>query len=318
MPTSSRKNSETGGGDRRRRSGGEGGGSGRVITDEASFDAMTSEPRQVAALYFYLQMDHVVCAAHRVALSAVEQPQLFTRLREKGTSGNLARLRARYGHDERVPDGAQRSAIFQGAFQETAAQSMHAMGEFSFPKERDALLDASRRYAERVYDTSVDLLLAGVRDAHVTMLSLLQGLHGDTLIWNVEESLGSIARQLAYPVLHDAGVNAVFGITAPPVSDWPFVEDSNADKLLEEIDRRIPLPAAPGADRLPPTTRTSSAKRQLAALRGAEAIIAILDFPQNGPTDQLVELASRCFLWHKALHNLGPAQPRPQGPELTG
>ncbi|MGW3815312.1 hypothetical protein [Streptomyces sp. NPDC005046] len=287
----------------------------RVITDEASFEALTSEPSQIAALYFYLQMDHVVCAAHRVALSSVERPQMYTRLHEKTSAGQLARLRARYGHDEHVPNRAQRAAVFEGAFQESATHAMRGTGDFSFPKERDLLLDAACKYAERVYDTGVDLLLASVRNALLPLQSYLQGLHGDTLVWSVEETLGGITRHLAYPVLHDAGISAVFGVTTPPSENWPFIEDTNADRLLEEIDRQLPLP---DQELFQHATRAVSSSRHRVALRGAEAIAAILEFPQNGPTEQLVDLTSKCYLWATALRGLGPAQQIPQAPEYAG
>ncbi|MFF3492059.1 hypothetical protein ACFYWS_11985 [Streptomyces sp. NPDC002795] len=317
MPTSSRKGTTKAAGDRDQGREGEG-RFGPPIADEASFDALTSDPGQAAALYFYLHMDHVVCAAHRVAIAAVERPQMFTRLREKGSASDLARLRARYGHDERVPDRAQRTAVYLGAFQETASRPVRDAGGFSFPQERDALLDACCKYAERVYDTGVDLLLASVRNAHVTLQSYLAGLHGDSLVWSVEETLGGIARQLSYPLLHDAGINAAFGITTPPHPDWPFREDANADKLLEEIDRQFPLPAVAGQEAPAPLTRAGSSNRQRTAIRGAEAIAAVLRFPPNGPADQLIDMTSKCYLWATALRSLTPPPVASPGPQYAG
>jgi hypothetical protein len=311
MSANSRKSTEKSDGDRERQPA-------RPITDEVSFEALTSDPRQIAALYFYLQMDHVVCAAYRASLDAVDQTYRYTSLRNKGTAGSLARLRARYGHDEQVPDRVQRAAIYLGAFGETAVHSDRTTGEYTFPDLRDALLNACAKYAERVYDTGVDLLLASVRTAHLLMQAFLLGQHGDSLVWSVEETLGGVTRQLTYPLLHDPGLSAVFGITTPPAREWPFREDANADKLLEQMDRQLPASPEAGPDMPAPITRASSSNRQRAAIRGAEAIAAILEFPPGGPVDQLIDLTSKCYLWATSLNSLAPPKAVPTGPEYAG
>ncbi|MCV2489974.1 hypothetical protein OF117_11445 [Geodermatophilus sp. YIM 151500] len=268
------------------------------ITDERSFEAVTRDPRQVAGAYFYLQMDCLVAYAYQVSLDFFRRPQLHTDL-GRGTRELVARLRARYGNDERVPSQEQRDEIFQPLFGQSSGSPPDGQGDF--PRLRDDLVGAAAAFAERVFDTGEEMLRERVRTTHRPFKDYLLGLQGDSLIWSTDDALSDVARRLAYPILHSPGVSAVFGISSPPRDQWPFAEDANADKLIEEISKRV-------LARMDHTglTREGISNRQRAALRGAEALATILDFREENADDRDLDLLiTKCYTWGSALKSLG-------------
>jgi hypothetical protein len=282
----------------------------RQITDEASFAEVTADPRQAAAAYFYLQLDPLVRLAHDVSRDFFRRAHLYTGLGRE-TAGRLARIRARYGKDERVPSPEQRDDIFVTLFGQAGGENGNGQGDF--PRLRDDLVDAATAFAERVFDTGVEMLRERVRTTHRPLKDYLVGLQGDSLSWSTDEALQGVTIGLAYPIHRNAGVNAVFGISTPPVPEWPFTEDSNADKLIEEIDRRLHGAGNAGE----PLTREGFSVRQRAALRGAEAIATVLDFNENGSEDDLALLVTKVYTWGSALRCLHEAPAPGQAPEVA-
>ncbi|MEU9284668.1 hypothetical protein AB0D57_08015 [Streptomyces sp. NPDC048275] len=291
----------------------------RRLADAASFDKVVGDARQVAAVYFYLQLDSLVCCAHQVAADFFARPQLYTDLGEQRLAPRLAELHARAGSDERIPSQAQRDAIYRAVFGRSAAEEADAAPvQGDFQRLSTDLIAAVSAYAERVFDSGEAMLRERVRTSHRPLRDYLTGLSGDSLDWAAGEALASIARDRAYPILRNPGICAVFGISTPPVADWPYLPDSNADKLVEEITKQL---AGTGPTAHPVLTREAISNRQRAALRGAEALIAVLDFTDDGSEEQLTALITRSYTWGAALGALAPATgtasraPLPLSPE---
>src|SRR5262245_1564003 len=84
------------------------------ISDLNSFELVTSNPYQVAGLYFYYKLDCLIDLAHKVANDFYDRPELFTNLADPAgatISPVVARLHARYGCDEGFLNKKQRHAI---------------------------------------------------------------------------------------------------------------------------------------------------------------------------------------------------------------
>jgi hypothetical protein len=268
------------------------------ISDEASFEAVTKDPRQVAGAYFYLQMDCLVAYAYQVSLDFFRRPQLHTDV-GRGTRELLARLRAQYGNDERVPSQEQRDEIFQPLFGQSSGSPPGGQGDF--PRLRDDLVGAAAAFSERVFDTGEEMLRERVRTTHRPFKDYLLGLQGDSLIWSTDDALTGVARGLAYPILHSPGISAVFGISTPPTEQWPFMEDANADKLIEEISKRV----LASTNLQSGLTREGISNRQRTALRGAEALATILDFrEEDADVRDLNLLITKCYTWGSSLKSL--------------
>jgi hypothetical protein len=268
------------------------------ITDESSFAAITKERRQIAAAYFYLQLDCLVAYANQVALDFFRRPQLYTAL-GRPTRELLARMRAQYGNDERVPSQEQRDEIFLPLFGQSSTSPANGQGDF--PRLRDELVGAAAAFAERVFDTGEEMLRERVRTTHRPFKDYLTGLQGDSLVWSTDDALTGVTRKLAYPILRNKGVAAVFGISTPPREQWPFAEDANADKLVEEISKHVLVPTNVHLG----VTREGISNRQRVALRGAEALATILDFSEEGTNDRDLDLLiTKCYTWGSALKGL--------------
>lgn len=271
------------------------------IVDDDSFENVTNDPHQIAGAYFFLQLDCLVSYAHQVALDFFRRPQLYTAL-GRPTRDLLARLRAQYGNDERVPLQEQRDEIFTALFGQSSKGPANGQGDF--PRLRDELVDGAAAFAERVFDTGVEMLRERVRTTHRPFKDYLTGLQGDSLVWSTDEALTGVTRKLSYRILRNRGVSAVFGISTPPKEQWPFTEDSNADKLVEEIAKEL---AATNSH--PAITREGISNYQRAALRGAEALATIIDFDEEGSNDDLDLLITKCYTWGAALRSLIGGQP---------
>jgi hypothetical protein len=268
------------------------------ITDEDSFAAVTTDARQIAAAYFYMQLDCLVAYAYQVAHDFFRRPQLYTRV-GRPTRELLARLRAQYGNDERVPSQEQRDEIFMPLFSQSSGAPADGQGDF--PRLRDELVGAAAAFAERVFDTGEEMLRERVRTTHRPFKDYLTGLQGDSLVWSTDDALTGVTRKLAYLILRNQGVSAVFGISTAPRRQWPFAEDANADKLVEEISKRVLVSTSFHLG----VTREGISNRQRVALRGAEALATILDFSEEGTNDRDLDLLiTKCYTWGSALKSL--------------
>jgi hypothetical protein len=343
------------------------------IKDLASYRKVTSEPNQVAGLYFYSMLDCLVALATKVAHDFFDRPQLYTGLDRAvggtpaaaggvaaaggaaapgaagtaGASGGgagspaggtapvagavksipevLARLHARVGAHERFLSESQRQQVYGGLFGGRIDTTTDLQSDFG-RLQRD-LVNASAAFAERVFDTGVEMLRERVRVAHRPFKEYLAGVHGSSDRWSHDEALSSLTEKHAYAILRDPGIAAVFGIARSPDADWPYVEDSNGDKLVEEISRHLGHGRERNDARLDDRlmrddwrrshlpqdrwTRQQFTNVQRAATSGAVAIRTILDFSESGTDGDLNLLITKCYTWGSTLVTLTPAPAPP-------
>jgi hypothetical protein len=267
------------------------------ITDQASFDALTKQAHEVAGLYAYKYLDGLIELARAVGHDFFARPSLFTELADAAVAEQLARLDARSGADEHVLSREQRQAIYTPLFDgDWQGQGQNGQSAGDFVKLRDGLLDAATAFAEWSQATGIPMLRERVRTAHRPFKQYLTGLAGASVAWSRRDALPALAEGAAHRILRDRGVIAVFGLTHPPQDAWPYREDANGDKVVEEIGKRLDPNASP------PWTRQGFSAVQRVALRGAEALVAILDFDEVHGNDQdLDRLITRCYTWHAAL-----------------
>jgi hypothetical protein len=266
------------------------------ITDQRSFQALTAEPHQIAGLYFYNILDCLVDLAYAITQDFFNRPHLFTDL--GGIAPKMAKLHVRYGKDETLLSKDQRKLIFSSVFGEAKGQ-LDDQGDFYRLKHE--LIDAATAFSERVYDTGEDMLRERVRTAHRPFKEYLNGLLGDSIRWSKEESLAWLTEEVCYPILRQGKVASIFGIAKTPLDNWPYTEDANADKLVEELAKRF----KGGNGTTTPLTREHLSNLQRTALRGAEALAAIIDYEENGTTiDDLNLLILKCYSWGSALKSI--------------
>jgi hypothetical protein len=282
------------------------------IKDLKSFNEVTKEPHQIAGLYFYAMLDCLIDLARDVSRDFFDRPHLYTdvanaQIKEESASiaPILAKLHIRYGSDEYLLSKLQRQQIYAAIFGPVNSYGMN--GDSNFARLRNDLVNACAAFAERVYDTGVDMLRERVRSAHRPFQEYLTGFLGDSIRWSREETLASLTEEVVYPILRTRGIAAVFGISTPAREEWPYVEDANGDKLAEEIAKQLNESAHTSELRehvLPTLTRDRLSNLQRAALRGAEAIATSIDFDESSIDADLSRLISQCYTWGSALMGL--------------
>jgi hypothetical protein len=252
-------------------------------------------------------LDCLVDCAYRVACDFFWRPQLYRKLGEPTIAPDLAKLSARYGSNERIPSQEQRDAIFRPIFGQSGTYMTDGQSDFS--RGRDGLVNAATTFAERVFDTGEDALRGRVRTFHRTFKAWLTRLEGDSLAWSKDQALVGVTENLAYKILRNKGVAAVFGLSDPPSEAWPYTEDPNGDTLIEEISKQLVM----ATNSHTAITREGISNRQRAALRGGEALATIIDFVEGGPDSDLDLLITRCYTWGSALMSLPGLPGAPQG-----
>ena len=263
------------------------------IFDRESFDSVTGPPREVAGLYAYAQLDCLIELADQVAKDFFARPSLYTELDDPKLPEALARLASRVGSDEFLPSREQREAMYTPIFGAGEADG----GEFVHL--RNALLGAAAVLAEWSQATGIPAQRNAVRSAHVGFRAYLTGRIGTSVSWSRGRALPALADELAYPILRSKSIIAVFGLTKPAADQWPYREDGDGDKAVEEISKRLRDQGAPHI------TLDRFVACQRVALRGAEALAAIIDYQESDDDaldDAAVDaLGNRCYTWYTAL-----------------
>jgi hypothetical protein len=225
-------------------------------------------------------------------------------------ASTLGKWYARYGTEEIYLAKHQRNAIYHALFG-SCQNGSEEQGDF--PRLRNELIYACAAFSERVFNTGEEMLRERVRTTHRPFKEYLTGLLGDSVRWSRNEALGPLTEQTCYAILRNRGVAGVFGIAAVPKADWPYVEDSNADKLISEISKQLVVEGKvdesvtkegyPGQV----VTREQISNLQRAALRGAEALVTIIDYVEAAGEEDLKNLnnlITACYTWGSALKAL--------------
>ncbi|SRR6266567_2162263 len=269
------------------------------ITNLQSFEDATSEPRQIAGLYFYQLLDCLVDLAYKVSVDFRKRPHQYQDLGDPSIPQRLAELNAKYGTEINFLAGGQRNEIYLPIFGSWDGSS--ASESDSFPHLRDELIQAATAFAERATNTGVEQLREVVRQAHRPLKDYLVGLQGDSVKFSKDKALSDETEKTCYPILRSQGVAAVFGVTRKGGGQYPYATDPDEDKLVEDISKELMW-----VDKTQTyITRERISNLQRAALRGAEAIATAIDFEEANATDQDLDvLITKCYAWGKALSSL--------------
>jgi hypothetical protein len=266
-----------------------------------SFNAVTAGDRRLAALYFWYKLDCLVELAHLISGDFFRRPHLYLDLRGTRPS-KLAELHARYGTDEKVPSTAQRREMFSPIFGGGDYDGASGDGQQEFPRLRDALLLAAARFAERPADEGVEGLKEGVRTSVRPFKLWLRGFLGASITWTTADVFPDLTEARVYQILRTQGITAVFGIGRRLEPFWPYDQDPNADKFIEQAFKQL----MPPVDDKMPMTREHFSNIQRAALRGAEAIATALDYSEDSATEDadLAKVITKSYTWLAALQSI--------------
>ena len=273
------------------------------INDLDSFKGVTGDAHRVAGLYFYMILDCLVDLSYRVSFDFFKRPHLYTNLKGSNISENIAKLHSRYGNHEEFLSKEQRFMLYDPIFGHRIENAENTIDDtHSFQRLSQELLSACAAFAERVFDTGVDMLRERVRISHRPFKEYLRGLQGNSLSWSFDNSITTINEGIAYNIHRDNGVSSVFGINNPIDGNWPYKEDSNANKVVEEISKQLQLEGFSTKV----ITREHFSNLQRTALRGAEGLATIIDFDENSTDKDLAVLITKGYKWGSSLSSIYP------------
>jgi hypothetical protein len=289
-----------------------------------SFNGATSDPHQVAGLYFFYTLDCLIDLAYKVSRDFYDKPELFTDLgSDKYTDlGDaqgvklttiLARLHARYGTDEKFLNKKQRHAIYCALFGNSASMESSTDEEGDFPNLRDELIEACALFVETKFGDEASLR-ENVRQKHILFKEYLNGLKGASVEWSREGALSDLTERVSYRILRNDKVSAVYGIIRKEAREqWPYDFDAKADILVEKIsewpmrpEKSEEMDADGKHERYKHISREQIANLQRAAIEGARAIATVIDVEGKSIDADVDQLITRCYTWGTALKYLSP------------
>jgi hypothetical protein len=277
-----------------------------TISNLDSFNEVKQDPRQVAGLYFHYMLDCVPVLASAVASDFFARPHLYTDIGGSSVRKLIAQLHAQQGSNELLPSKEQRAAMFQPVFGDATVSGNSAGADFC--RLRDELVQAATAFAERVFDTGVEMLRERVRVTHTLFKAYITGCSGDSVSWSTDEALANLSENVTYAILRNARIASIFGISEAPLRGWPYLEDSNGDKLVEEISKQL----GGRHDCCRVVTRERFTNLQRAAKAGAEAIAVAIDVDGGATDDDLKILITKVYTWGSALlgvqHGVAPSE----------
>ena len=261
-----------------------------TISDAATFEAVTGTGHEMAGLYAYAGLDMLVDLARYVSLDFFARSELYKGFIDTTLASVIAELHAQYGRNEKLLDCEQRKMVFTPLFYDSRGD---------FVRYRDGLISAAATFSEWSQATGIPMLREAVRTMHRPFKQHLNLFSGLSVAWSRNDALPHLTEEVSYRILRERGVTSVFSVFTAPDPTWPYVEDSNGDQVVEEISKRLE------PDKNPPLTRHSFSLQQRAALRGAEAIAAVLDYaPHDNDEDDLAVLITKCYTWYAALRGI--------------
>jgi hypothetical protein len=287
-----------------------------AITDLASFEDATRDPRQLAGIYFFQVLDCLVDLAYKISADFRKRPQLYRDLGQPSLAEVLARLNAKYGTEVNFLSGNERREIYLPIFGSWNGSS--SSGNDSFARLSNDLVRASSAFAQGASDAGLSIFRKAVRTSVTPFANYLLGLHGDSVILS-KDVLSDLTDKTCYKILRNQEIAAIFGVPKLGGVEYPYGTDPAEDLLVEQICLQLPW-QVDNVSQLS-LTREAISDRQRAALRGAEAIATIIDFGlEQSPGDADLDLlAGKCYTWGTALASLNGTKvsQAPMPPAMT-
>jgi hypothetical protein len=211
--------------------------------------------------------------------------------------------------------GGERQAIYSPIF--GASDDLSAASS-DFSRARDDLLRASTAVVDRANDSAISELSSSVIAAQQSFRDYLLSFHGDSVRFSKDTALSEMTERACYPILRDKAIAAVFGVSGTPSEDYPYAADSVTEMFIEQLASQLTFRVDKAQTRLP-TSRVAIRSLQRTAIRGAEAIAAIIEFDSETDSDdsKVGALIVRCYEWRSALIALKASTGQPSSAPIA-
>ncbi|NEP68992.1 hypothetical protein [Moorena sp. SIO3A5] len=272
------------------------------IRDFETFNRISGDSHEVAGLYFYYMLDHLIEIGHSVAMDfSIRRFHLFTS-NESANALNLLRLYTRMGNDEVFLSKEHRNKIWNSFFGNTQDKENNAKNSYNFPELRYTLLKAASEYVLRAeIETGGPALISSFRLALIPFRQYILSVQGAAAKLYRTQVFPQLTEENVYPILRNSEVTAVYGINTAINTNWPYSFDTNANKVIEEVSCQLDVTDRDGNH----FTQKQESYLETTAKRGSVAISSSIDVDPDGSSDEeILNLINQCYAWHTALQFL--------------
>lgn len=274
-----------------------------IIKDFETFGLIAGNSHEVAGLYFYYILDHLVEIAYSVAVDfSVKRFHLFTN-NESSNALSLLKLYTRMGNDEVFLSKEHRHHIWNSLFGKPKDQDNYNQDKYNFPELRDTLLKAASDYVLRAeIETGGPALISSFRLSLIPFKQYIFSVQGAAAKLYRNQVFPRLTEENVYSILRNPSVTAVYGINTAVNANWPYSFDSNANKVIEEVSCQLDVVDEYGHY----FTQKRESYLETIAKRGAVAIASAVNVDPDGSSDQeILSLINQCYAWYTALQFLG-------------
>ena len=276
------------------------------IRDLKTFDAIAGEKHEVAGLYFYCMLDHLVDIGYEVAKDLTTNKFEVYREDTAESSLNLLKLYTRMGNDEIFLSRKHRHLIWHSYFGHTYHPGYsHTMEENdmyshnNFPTVLNRLLETASEFVTRAeIETGAPALISSFRLALVPFNQYIFAIQTAAARLYRRQILPLLTEGNVYSILRNRAVTSVYGVNSPIRCEWPYAPDSTANVLIERISHQLDLKEHYGMS----YSQIYESYLELTARRGACAIAAAIETDSDRSSDEdILNLITKFHSWHTAL-----------------
>jgi hypothetical protein len=276
------------------------------IRDLKTFDAIAGNGHEIAGLYFYCMLDHLVDIAYEVAKDLTTNKFEVYRDDTIESSLNLLKLYTRMGNDEIFLSREHRHLIWHSYFGHTyhpgynhSVKEEDKYSHNNFPTVLNRLLETATEFVTRAeIETGASALISSFRLALVPFNQYIFAIQTAAARLYRQQILPLLTEGNVYSILRNRAVTAVYGVNSPICCEWPYASDSTANVLIERISQQLSLKEHYGMS----YSQIYQSYLELTARRGACAISAAIETDSDSSSNEdILNLINKFHSWHTAL-----------------
>lgn len=276
------------------------------IRDLRTFDRIAGENREIAGLYFYCMLDHLIDIGYEVAKDLTTNK--FEIYRDDTLEGslNLLKLYTRMGNDEIFLSREHRHMIWHNYFGHTYHSGYsHSMeegdkyGHSNFPTVLKRLLETATEFVYRAeIETGAPALISSFRLALVAFNQYIGSIQTAAARLYRRQIFPLLTEGNVYSILRNGAVTAVYGVNTPIECVAPYGSNQAFAVVIERISSQLKIKDKYGMF----YSQTYETYLELTARRGACAIAAAIETdPDRSSNEDIVNLIGKFHDWHTAL-----------------
>ena len=298
------------------------------IRDLKTFDIIAGDGHEIAGLYFYCMLDHLIDIGYEVAKDLTTNKFEIYRDDTPEGSLNLLRLYTRMGNDEIFLSREHRHMIWHSYFGHTYHPGYSHTSNYLVPGDKhesshnfstvlNRLLETATEFVTRAeIETGAPALISSFRLALVPFNQYIFAIQTAAARLYRRQILPLLTEGNVYSILRNRNITSVYGVNSPICREWPYAPDSTANVLIERISHQLNIKEYYGMS----YSQIYESYLELTARRGACAIAAAIETDSDRSSNEdILNLITKFHSWHTALTYLQDySMPNPSMPKNGG